>query len=273
MFSKLVVANERGGELTLSLRDVSEGFIIEDITGLDPVKASIVSSGYAQIDGAQFQASRRDVRNIMLRLGLSPDYATDTVTSLRQRLYSFFMPKEKLRLQFFMDTGMTLTSEVTVESFNTDHFTKTPSATISMIDFNPDFYEDLMVVVPGMTSEDGATNMVEINYTGSTKTGFLFNLVPNHDIAAFTIYNTPSSDTTESLEFITPLTLSREIEMDTENGYKGAWLTDTWDSVMYGVAPYAEWVNLYPGINQIRVLAEGVPMPWRISYRRKFGGL
>jgi hypothetical protein len=43
--------------LALSLDDPSSGFIIEEIEGLDPVKASVVSSSFATMDGEQYQFS------------------------------------------------------------------------------------------------------------------------------------------------------------------------------------------------------------------------
>src|SRR6187431_1368607 len=104
MFDKLEVRTDQGALLTLSLQEVEEGFIISDIDGLDPVKATIVSSAFAKLDGEVFQSARREKRNIILSLDLEPDYSIGSVQSLRNKLYQFFMPKSRVMLRFFSAT-------------------------------------------------------------------------------------------------------------------------------------------------------------------------
>ena len=47
MLTNVQVFTDQGALLTLSLEDVSEGFVIQSIDGLDPVNATVVSSNFA----------------------------------------------------------------------------------------------------------------------------------------------------------------------------------------------------------------------------------
>ena len=60
MLTRVEVRNDHGNLLNLSLQEILGGFIVEEIQGLDPVAATIVSSSFAQLDGEQYQSSRRE---------------------------------------------------------------------------------------------------------------------------------------------------------------------------------------------------------------------
>jgi hypothetical protein len=106
MLTKVEVRASQGGFISLPLDDASSGYIVQSVEGLDPVKATLVSSSFAQQDGSKYQSSRRESRNIKLTLGLEPDWVNDTVRSLRSRLYSTFMPKNAVDMTFLMSDGL-----------------------------------------------------------------------------------------------------------------------------------------------------------------------
>src|SRR5262245_38075871 len=124
MLTKVEVRPVSGLLLTLELDDATSGFIVQDIDGLDPVKATIVSSTFANLDGAQFQSSKREPRNIVMTLGLEPDYINQSVRDLRSALYPFFMPKSFISMRFFMSDGLTVDISGYVESMETSLFSK-----------------------------------------------------------------------------------------------------------------------------------------------------
>jgi hypothetical protein len=47
----MVTVQNPSGTLFLPLTDASQGYVVKDIQGLDPVKASLASSTMAQMDG------------------------------------------------------------------------------------------------------------------------------------------------------------------------------------------------------------------------------
>ena len=73
LLKTLKVTNSRGFTLDLPLEDISGGFIVKGIEGLGPVKATLVSSSFANMDGEQYHSSRRKARNLIVKLGLDPD--------------------------------------------------------------------------------------------------------------------------------------------------------------------------------------------------------
>ena len=99
MLTAVEAFTPQGENLFLPLQDSSGGYVVQDIDGLDPVNAQIVSSKFARLEGEQYQSSYREKRNILISLGLEPDYgAALSVSQLRSRLYDFFMPKSPVRL-------------------------------------------------------------------------------------------------------------------------------------------------------------------------------
>jgi hypothetical protein len=253
--------------------DISEGFIIQDIEGLDPVKATLVSSSFANMDGEQYQSSRREKRNLLFTLGLEPDHVTQTVKSLRNRLYGHFMPKSNVNFRFFSDDFPTVDISGRVESFEAPLFAKDPEARLSLVCFNPDFYDSNPVLINGSTTA-GSTE-TEINYVGTVESGIVFRIAINRTIIGFTIFNRPADNSIRSLEFLAPLLAGDIIEISTAVGSKGATLirSGIGTSILYGVSPYSSWIEMLPGLNNIRVVVSGAAIPYTLEYTTKYGGL
>ena len=82
MLNRIEIQKKDGGVLTLPIYDATN-FQIKDIQGLDPVKANIVTSNFANIDGGQFQSSRREMRNLVIKLGIDSFGVGYTVQEVR----------------------------------------------------------------------------------------------------------------------------------------------------------------------------------------------
>ena len=275
MLTKVEVRTDQGALLTLPLQDVSQGLIVESIEGLDPVKATIVSSSFAQLDGEQYQSARREKRNLIINLALEPDYAVGSMQGLRNLLYQFFMTKQRVRLRFFSVGQPTVDIEGRVESFDAPKFMKDPTARISVLCFDPDFFTPDLVILPGGT----VSTTIETThiYPGTVETGIVFKLLVDRNISEFTLYHRPADDSLRALEFQTPTPMiaGDVLEISTQSGNKYARLTRAGiaTSILYGVSPQSNWINLFPGPNKLRVYAEGAAVPYSIDYTTKFGGL
>jgi len=263
----------QGDLLSLPLSDQASSFTVDDIDGLDPVKATLVSSSFARLDGQQYQSSRREARNIKLRLGLDPDYVTESVRDLRARLYTYFMPKSQVSLRFYMSEGLTVEIVGRVESFETTLFTKEPSVDISIMCFDPDFYELTSELMNENTTSTTAETLHV--YEGNVETGIIFTLNVDRTLTEFTIYHRPPDDSMRTLDFAGDLLAGDTLVINTIPGSKGATRTraSTSSSVLYGVSPQASWIELMPGDNYIRVYAIGAAIPFTIAYTNKYGGL
>jgi len=269
----LLEVRGQGGILGLPMVDSTLGYDVQDIQGLDPVKATLVSSSFAQQDGAQYQSARREFRNIVLRLGFSPDYALDSVRSLRTRLYPFFMPKTAVSLRFYMDDDLTVDIAGRVESFDSAMFVQEPAVDISILCFDPDFIEPDEVVVSGSTT--AGSTVSTLDYTGSVETGIEFQLNVDRTLSEFTIYHQTPDGNIRTMDFQAPLVAGDVLTIITKSGSKSATLTraGTDSSILYGVSPQSNWLELDTGANGIRVYAEGAAIPYTITYTRRYGGL
>lgn len=273
MLSKVEARTNQGAMLSLPLSDASSGLEVRDIKGLDPVPAHLVSSSFARLDGEQFQSSRREKRNIVLTLGLEPDWGQTTVGQLRAQLYKFFMPKSDSTLRFYTDDFPIVDILGTVETFDCPLFVKDPEATISLICFDPDFYTPDVLQFAGNTTS-GSTAQV-ITYDGTVDTGIVLTMNINRSMTGFTVYNQPAGDVAHTMQFTAALLAGDVVQISTVAGNKFATLTrgGVQSSLLYAISPVSEWSTFQPGNNSFWVNATGAAVPFTVQYTEKIGGL
>lgn len=282
MLTAVEVTNSQGQVLNLPLEDADLGFILEEIEGLDPVKATLVSSGFANQDGEQYHSSRREARNIKMRLGLESTFDTDTIRTLRNEIYRFFMPKTQVSIRFrtFNEFDENIISQnlavdilARVETCDSPQFVKDPDVNISMMCFDPDFKDPNLGVFEGMSTAGPEEEL--ISYEGTVETGIVFIFRPDRDVDSFTIYHRPPDGTLRMIDFTAPLLNGDILTISTSVGEKRVTLTRAGvdSSYLYGMSPQSNWLELQPGENFLRVYAVGAAVPYEIDYVRKYGGL
>lgn len=273
MLSSMTVTNSRGNVLTLQMEESDSGYQIEDISGLDPVKATLVSTSYAGSDGEEFQTAKLPARNIVIKLDLDPDFNPKTYTDLRQDLYPFFMPKSQITLRFYMTSGLYVDIQGVVEDISSPMFEEDPAIEISVMCYKPDFLDPRMIVVSGYTTDTGT--YTEIDYPGTVQAGTVLNLHVNRSVAGFTIYNLDEGGRLSQLDFSYALLAGDELVVSSLQGNKGVTLTraSVSSSVLYGRSSQSSWINFVEGLNQFRVYAIGDPIPYDLEYIVRYGGL
>lgn len=273
MLTKVEVRTALGMLLALEFDNIDDGYAVQEIDGLDPVKATLVSSSVANQDGAQFQSSHREPRDILLTLGLVPNPASTNVTELRKNLYTYFMPKSHVSLRFFRDDGPTVDISAVVESFESVLFTKDPVVTISLRCFQPDFVELDSITVEEETVEDMPEFVID--YEGTVEAGIIFVLNVDRPLTEFSIYSRPGDNLVRTLDFVADLEADDVLTINTNSGSKAVTLLrdSVQSSLLYGMSPQSDWIKLYNGENDIRVVAEGDPIPFTIQYTPRHGGL
>ncbi len=275
MITLVEARNSQGTLLSLPAGDASNGLALGEVGGLDPVKAEIITSPFANLDGEDFQSSRRGIRDVSLDISLEPDLATTptTVRKLRQKLYTHFMTQSWVNLSFYDEDGSQADISGYVETCESPLWTKDPKMEVVVRCMNPDFVDAESVLISGATVE--TEDEFVINYDGTVKTGVKFVFTLPRDENNITIYYRPPDDTLRVLDFQTPLLSGDQLVINTAPGNKGAWVIrgGSESSVLYGTAPQADWVELQPGINTFRVYATGTPIPFTIEYTNRYGGL
>lgn len=272
MLSLVEARSAQGALLSLPLSDASSGIYIKEIGGLDPVKATLVSSSFAGEDGEQYHAMRREARDVTLKLGLEPDYTTTTVRALRARLYNYFMTGVPVNLRFYDEDGLIVGINGRVETCESPQFTAEPEMNVSVRCFKPLFEELTDEVVTGDTVATDSD--MTINYDGTVETGILFEMTVNRDIGGFTIYHTAPDGLLRSMDFQASVLNGDKITISTVPGSKYAVLASNGGaSILRGISPQSNWIELQPGPNQFRVYMPGAAIPWQITYTNRHGGL
>lgn len=282
LLKTLKVTNDRSETIEFPLANPVNGFVVKDIEGLGPVKATLVSSSFATMDGEQYHTARRESRNIVVKMGLDPDYGQMNVYDLRKQLYSYLMPKSKVVVGLglvdkfnpnIITQKLNVEIEARVESMDPDIFTKDPTLDLSLMCYDSDFIDPTPVVFEGDTVSDLTEST--LTYDGTVETGVAFKIMPDRALTDFTIYHKKPDDTLRVTYFTIPLASGDELVINSVPGDKYATLTSggVESNVLYGVTPQSAWLELAPGDNTIRVYADGTPVPYEIEYTNKYGGL
>lgn len=279
MFTKMEATNSQGSLLTLQLGDTSSGINIQDITGLDPVKATIVSTSFANQDGAVYQSSRRDTRNIVLTLELCPDPMVTNVLGLRRSIYDIFTPKDNISLKFYVDDTDDATEDgyfITgyVESCESPMMVQDPIVTISVINPDPDFVDPVVKTITGITTAD--VSATDMGYLGTVPSGFVATISPNASCSELTMYYTDPTGTIWTMDFAYALLAGDVLTISTVPGSKYATLVraGVTSSVLYAVSPQSIWPQLAKGSNSLQFVAVGGgSFPVSVTYTARFGAL
>lgn len=273
MLDKVEFTSASGKKLVVPMYDGADGFFFDSVEGIDPVKAEIVSSSFANVDGDQYQSARRGSRNLVFKMGVDISQVNGSVQDLRRMLMSFMMPKSPVTLRFFDTVYPAVDINGIVETFDWPLFVQEPEVTLSIICHQSDFVDLMTVAVIDTTTPTLVNTLIE--YPGSIETGFRFYMLADRALEGFTIYHRNASGTLSTLEFDYSLIAGDLVEICTISGEKEVMLTraGTRSSIMYAKSPYSSWINLFPGTNYISVVAEGAPIEYSLEYVNRYGGL
>lgn len=273
MITMIEARTAQGTLLSLPLGDESSGLKLVDVDGLGPVKATLASSSFASLDGEQFQSSRRGARDITLKLKLDPDYITESVEDLRDKLYDFFMPESPVDLRAYRSDGLVVDISGWVEDFDSPHFTNEPTADILIRCFNPDFVDIVPIEIEGSTVSDSTDTVID--YPGTVKTGFVLALSIDRPISGFTIYCKKPDNTIQTFDFAAAMVAGNTIIVSTVAGEKSIMRATSSNngSMLYGLATQSVWPEIVRGENQFRVYVAGAPISYTLTYEVHYGGL
>lgn len=274
---KIEIRTTFGKLLTLRMQNSQNGLYIKELDGLDPTKSNIVTTSFAKRDGTQRQASRRESRDLKIKLGFDPDFNTTTVDSLRQQLYRFFMTKMIVDVRYYLLSGLVVEVTGEVETFDSPRMVQDPEATIGIYCFESDFREAVPRIVEHVSTDGSETGSGPgvLDYRGSVETGFVFRMAATRNWEEFTFINETEDGMIRQLEFSEPMLAGDILEISTVTGEKGAWRTRgaLRTSILNGVSPYSDWVNFFPGENKLSLVMEGAPESFTIEYSEKYGGI
>lgn len=136
MIKNVTVTNHLGESMTMELRRPEQsGFLINDIDGLGPSKASINKTDIPAGDGAIYNSAQLASRNIIFNFTFLGSSIEDT----RQKSYKYFPIKKRVELQFETDNRICQTFGY-VESNEPNIFSAEEGSSISIICTDPFLY-------------------------------------------------------------------------------------------------------------------------------------
>jgi hypothetical protein len=272
MLTKIEVVTPQDMELSLPFDSASSGILLIDADGLDPVAANIVSTNYGASPGAFYQAHRRSTRNIVLTLGVGPQYGTESVSARRKLLRRFFPTGGAVTLRLYEDDVFVAYVNGRVETHEAAIFTQDPEVSISIICFDPDFISPVEQEISGFSHPMDTTSTIE--YNGDETAGFVLELAIDREISEFVIHNETLSGGLFAYNFAAPLVAGDLVVVSTVERDKYVTLIrDTvTTSALYGVSPSANWFGFESGTNLFRVQVDGDPIPYTLRYFERYGG-
>lgn len=251
---------------------------ILDIQGLGPVKAELQSTPFATGRGELYQGSSTGKRNITLNLGFNPNWANQTISSLRQMLYAYLLPEAWVKLRFFSDEMPTVDIEGYVESLEPNIFSQDPQLQASIICPKPDFTEIDATILRGIV--DDGTHEEVFDYIGTVPVGFELRIDGTGANASYT------GPVSVSLTFIeteifevdsVTIDTTRYLKLSTRSQNKRISSIELADgsvtNLLSKVTDESLWPILRPGPNVLKVIANEPNQAWTFAYFNRFGGL
>lgn len=251
---------------------------IRDVDGLGPVKAEITTTQVAVGDGELYTGATVGKRNIVLTLGLNPNWVDQTMSSLRQLLYRYFLPKAWVKLRFFSDYLPEVDIEGYVESVEPNIFSQDPEVQVSVICPRPDFIQAEAVVLLGVT--ESGLHTYDFEYDGTVPTGIEFRLdrtvdnvaytgdvmvqVEHADLQVFTA-NGIAIDTTKFFKMSSVLSRKRVSSV--------AYADSAVTNLLSKMTADSVWPQIISGANTFGVNVAEADLAWTLAYFNRFGGL
>jgi hypothetical protein len=249
---------------------------IRNIDGLDPVKASVSTSPFGSIDGESYTGSNVPKRNIVLTLHPNPDWDNWSPAALRRVLYSYFMPKQAIRLVFYSDDMAPVEISGIVESAEANPFSQDPEMVVSIICPDPYFTAVDPVVFTGSTVRSGGATTT-ITYNGSIAAGV-------HVKVAYVSGSTPNLISVQIGDpgvnsFRVNASVSNPVYFELSSVPRQKFVqtvdigTGVITNLLYEVEIGSNWPSLEYGDNEFSVITDLGVQDWELSYYERFGGL
>ena len=252
--------------------DGSKPYLVKDADGLDPVKANVSTTGYANQDGGFYQSAKTEMRNIVLTLGYRPDITSGkSIQTIRREMYGIFDPKALVNLRFIDSDEAPVEIDGYVESHETSIFSRDPEVQISILCPDPYFRAIKPVVLSAMNN-----NPIYTSYFGTAETGFLFELLVNRNFSGTLLRAYISDDNYYDIHYGGALVSGDVLSISTERGNKFVRRTRGGEtvSVLNGITRGELSMTISPRTDSIYTfIGDPKTIPYRVTYTPKFIGI
>jgi hypothetical protein len=251
---------------------------VRNIDGLDPVKASVNTSPLGSVDGAAYTGSNVPSRNIVLTIGLNPNWDNWSYEALRRLVYSYFMPKRLTRLVFYSDDMPTVEISGVVESIEANQFSTDPELLVSIICPDPYFIALEPEVITGQAVRPEGV-ITQIQYDGTIEAGILVKVTHVSDPVPSVIGIQIGDPAISYFNVEATVNGTMYFEMSSIPMQKFVQNVGIGSGVITSLLSKAEiregssWPILQPGEQDFSVITDKGIQDWELVYFERFGGL
>jgi len=257
---RIILQDEKGQKLQLT---GTPQYTVTSVSGLDPASATVNISENALFDGATFNSSKVNSRNIVINFAINTPAEDGRIA-----LYKTVKPKRPLRV-YVSGTRRKAYIDGYVESLSVDIFGQKEVAQISILCPNP-FFSDINSPFTAV----GDIELTAIN-TGDVETGMLITLTAEYgSISSPTVTNTLTG---EYITVTQSMSLGDVVTIDTTAGQRSVTLTHngTTTNIINKLDPTSTWLQLEIGENMFEQTAamHGENVVTTITYKVLYQGV
>lgn len=243
-------------------------YALLSVGGLTPPAATINTAIIATKDGAVFNSSRLDTRNIVLTIA-----PLNSIEKNRINLYQYFKSKQYIKL-YLENNTRSVWIDGYIETIDGDLYTDKQQIQISIICPDPYFKDTATGVylfsnvvslfsfpfsiaeTPGIPiSQLGEYVEIAITNNSDDETGVIISMQANGQVVNPTIYN---MTTNENFSLNITMQTGDLITIDTRRGHKAVTLTRNAvvRNILNNMVQGSEWLNLIVGDNIFSYMCE-----------------
>lgn len=261
------IENSNGDLLTLTGQEAV--FQVINIAGLNPPAAQINTTTIVGLDGAVFNSSKLQTRNLVLTIKINGDVETN-----RLLLYSYFKTKDKCKF-YYTNNSLDVSIEGYVESVECDLFTNSEKAQISILCPYP-YFKSLSEILtdssnitplfvfpfsinidePVVISTLDDTEGIAVFNSSESETGAIVEIDVNDSVSSIEIKNTSTGD---DLKLVYSFLSGDKIIINTNKGQKsinlirGGTISNLFSALQQG----SVFFQLTVGTNNFEYLVSG----------------
>ena len=247
---------------------------VKDISGLGPVAANVAITSYPTGLGGVVQRTSLGDRNIVMRLGMRPNYeaGSNDYSDLRRLAYRYLSPMSVVNLFFQVGLNDFYNIEGVVESNEPSIFTKEPEMVVSIRCADPFFKAPNPTVISMSTGTP-----VSSDQFGTGDSGFKLNLLADRSISQVILRNGLQPDIVFYVGVSQPLGNGDELEISTVFGSKMARIrrngTSLFTPALHNITSGSLDMVVSSNVSQFEVITGSSGTPFLMELMRNYVGM
>lgn len=222
----------------------SDLYILKSADGLGPPEIDVSIANTLNAGGV-YQGRRPQSREIVLQVGLNPNYAAgQTASDLRTSLYGMLTPGYVDNITIEIMNGSTVLVKTTgyVKKLEVVPFTKDPEVQIVI-----PCLQQYLQAAANLFIAPASKSAPVINNVGTAPAGFHLEVIFTAGLSSWTLSDASGKKMQVTYAFLT----NDKLEIDTRPGFRGIWVTrgGVRTNIIYALSSDSVWYMLHGGDN------------------------